>query len=115
MSHQSARGPRTGRPTHAAVMRGIGWLQRQDAGQAQAFWQQELHDLNEPTRLALAIRQDKARLGTGYGEHQQRLSEQQTQALMQNPSIGVMAGVNYLSEQIEGSLVLSSGLPHGQP
>lgn len=37
------------------------------------------------------------------------------QALMQNPAIGVMAGVNYLSEQIEGSLVLSSGLPHGQP
>ena len=32
------------------------------------------------------------------------------QALMQNPSIGVMAGVNYLSEQIEGSLVLSSGV-----
>ncbi|MBV6287664.1 hypothetical protein KUO17_11600 [Pseudomonas sp. MAFF 301350] len=37
------------------------------------------------------------------------------QALMQNPTIGVMAGVNYLSEQIEGSLVLNSGLPRAQP
>ncbi|WEK32623.1 MAG: non-ribosomal peptide synthase/polyketide synthase [Candidatus Pseudomonas phytovorans] len=59
----------------------IEWLHRQDPVQAQAFWQQQLQDLNEPTRLALAMRQDKARLGTGYGEHQQRLSEQQTQAL----------------------------------
>ena len=59
----------------------IEWLQRQDSQQGQAFWQQQLLDLNEPTRLALAMRQDKAGLGTGYGEHQQRLSERQTQAL----------------------------------
>ena len=59
----------------------IQWLHRQDPVQTQAFWQQQLHELSEPTRLALAMRQDKAGLGAGYGEHQQRLSERQTQAL----------------------------------
>ncbi|MBK4996151.1 non-ribosomal peptide synthetase [Pseudomonas sp. S37] len=59
----------------------IEWLHRQDPLQGEAFWQQQLHDLNEPTRLALAIRQDKGRLGAGYGVHQQYLSEGQTQAL----------------------------------
>ncbi|TBV07235.1 condensation domain-containing protein, partial [Stutzerimonas kirkiae] len=59
----------------------IEWLQKQDKGQDEAFWRNQFGELQEPTRLAQAIRQDKADLGTGYGEHYQVLGQSQTRQL----------------------------------
>ncbi|HXR02545.1 MAG TPA: condensation domain-containing protein, partial [Pseudomonas sp.] len=59
----------------------IGWLQRQDAALDEAFWRQQLTDLQAPTRLAQG---DGQRSGEqGYGEHLQRLDSAQTQRLHQ--------------------------------
>ena len=55
----------------------IAWLGEQDAAQADAFWQQQLQELAEPTRLAQALRSDKALLGTGQANHYQRLERTQ--------------------------------------
>ncbi|WP_277965038.1 condensation domain-containing protein, partial [Pseudomonas sp. RIT-To-2] len=38
----------------------IQWLQQQDAARSEAFWLQQLEPLQAPTRLAPAMRQDKA-------------------------------------------------------
>ncbi|TBV02029.1 condensation domain-containing protein, partial [Stutzerimonas kirkiae] len=59
----------------------IDWLLKQDKVISEAFWKAQLKDLQEPTRLAQAIRQDKADLGTGHGDHYQVLDQQQTQRL----------------------------------
>ncbi|WP_193075958.1 non-ribosomal peptide synthetase, partial [Pseudomonas sp. FME51] len=59
----------------------IDWLQRQDKVQTEAFWRTQLSDLQEPTRLAQALRQNKADLGTGYGDHYQALDQSQTRQL----------------------------------
>ncbi|TBV12878.1 non-ribosomal peptide synthase/polyketide synthase, partial [Stutzerimonas kirkiae] len=60
----------------------IDWLQKQDKASSEAFWKEQLKDLDGPTRLAQAIRQDKVDLGTGYGDHYQVLDQQQTQRLI---------------------------------
>ncbi|PYG84437.1 non-ribosomal peptide synthetase [Pseudomonas sp. RV120224-01b] len=59
----------------------IEWLQRQDAGQSETFWRQQLLHLTEPTRLAQALRQDRSRADTGHGEHHQTLDPACFQAL----------------------------------
>nr|WP_178075078.1 non-ribosomal peptide synthase/polyketide synthase [Pseudomonas sp. 1239] len=51
----------------------IEWLGAQDAAQAEAFWQQQLLALSEPTRLAQAIRSEKTTLGSGQANHYQVL------------------------------------------
>ncbi|TBV04729.1 non-ribosomal peptide synthase/polyketide synthase, partial [Stutzerimonas kirkiae] len=59
----------------------IDWLLKQDKAISEVFWKAQLKDLQEPTRLAQAIRQDKADLGTGHGDHYQVLDQRQTQRL----------------------------------
>ncbi|MCT8946633.1 non-ribosomal peptide synthase/polyketide synthase [Pseudomonas iridis] len=60
----------------------IGWLQRQDAAAAEAYWQAALNKLEEPTRLADAIaRPDSALPSTGYGDHFQVLDAALTERL----------------------------------
>ena len=59
----------------------IEWLARQDKPRTAAFWQQQVQELNEPTRLAQAIRSDKALLGRGHGDHYQVLDRRATQGL----------------------------------
>uniref|UniRef100_UPI003F606BA9 amino acid adenylation domain-containing protein n=1 Tax=Pseudomonas sp. LRF_L74 TaxID=3369422 RepID=UPI003F606BA9 len=59
----------------------IEWLQKQDKVQSEAFWRGQFGDLQEPTHLAQAIRQDKETLGQGYGDHYQVLDKKRTQAL----------------------------------
>jgi len=52
----------------------IGWLQRQDATAAEAYWLATLGNLQEPTRLANAIaRPIDALPSVGYGDHYQVL------------------------------------------
>ncbi|WP_460111359.1 non-ribosomal peptide synthetase [Pseudomonas sp. S3_H04] len=52
----------------------IGWLQRQDATAAEAYWLATLGNLHEPTRLANAIaRPIDALPNVGYGDHYQVL------------------------------------------
>ncbi|QHF49930.1 non-ribosomal peptide synthase/polyketide synthase [Pseudomonas sp. S49] len=52
----------------------IGWLQRQDATAAEAYWLATLVNLHEPTRLANAIaRPVDALPNVGYGDHYQVL------------------------------------------
>ena len=60
----------------------IGWLQRQDAAAAEAYWQAALNKLEEPTRLADAIaRPGSALPSTGYGDHFQVLDAALTERL----------------------------------
>ncbi|QLF91734.1 amino acid adenylation domain-containing protein [Pseudomonas sp. ABC1] len=59
----------------------IDWLQKQDKAISETFWREQLNELEEPTRLAQAIRQDRAHLGTGYGDHYQALDQHQTRYL----------------------------------
>ena len=60
----------------------IGWLQRQDAAAAEAYWQAALNKLEEPTRLADAIaRPGSALPNTGYGDHFQVLDAALTERL----------------------------------
>ncbi|MGI4836841.1 MAG: non-ribosomal peptide synthase/polyketide synthase [Janthinobacterium lividum] len=59
----------------------IQWLQSQDKAQSEAFWRKQCVELEAPTRLALAIRQDRGALAHGYGDHYQTLDAQRTRAL----------------------------------
>ena len=59
----------------------IQWLSEQDSSRTEAFWQQQVRDLTEPTRLVQALRSDKAQLGQGHANHFQLLDVQATQAL----------------------------------
>jgi len=57
----------------------IGWLQRQDAPLSQAFWQEQLAPLQEPTRLARVVAEHEGL--SGHGDYHQRLDARQTQRL----------------------------------
>jgi amino acid adenylation domain-containing protein/non-ribosomal peptide synthase protein (TIGR01720 family) len=60
----------------------IGWLQRQDATAAEAYWLTTLNNLEEPTRLANAIAKPNDGLpGVGYGDHYQVLDADLSQRL----------------------------------
>ncbi|WP_339538562.1 non-ribosomal peptide synthetase [Pseudomonas sp. RA_15y_Pfl2_54] len=60
----------------------IGWLQRQDAAAAEAYWLATLHNLQEPTRLANAIARPHDGLpSVGYGDHYQVLDADLTRRL----------------------------------
>ncbi|TBU87322.1 non-ribosomal peptide synthetase, partial [Stutzerimonas kirkiae] len=59
----------------------IEWLKGQDKAQDETFWRSQFGEQQEPTSLAQAIRQSKADLGTGYGNHYQILDHAQTQRL----------------------------------
>ncbi|PWB30940.1 non-ribosomal peptide synthetase [Pseudomonas sp. SDI] len=58
----------------------IAWLQRQDAAADQAFWQRQLANLDEPTRLADALVRPPAG-AVGYGNHYQVLDAGKTRQL----------------------------------
>uniref|UniRef100_UPI003F632612 condensation domain-containing protein n=1 Tax=Pseudomonas sp. LRF_L74 TaxID=3369422 RepID=UPI003F632612 len=61
----------------------IAWLQRQDQAVGEAFWKEQLKDLEEPTRLAHAIaKTDQVDSDQGsHGELFQVLDKEQTQRL----------------------------------
>ncbi|WP_459206816.1 non-ribosomal peptide synthase/polyketide synthase [Pseudomonas sp. MLB6B] len=59
----------------------IGWLQRQDPAAAQAFWAQQLAELEEPTLLLHALGQTQAPGQAGQGEHHQPFDRARTQRL----------------------------------
>uniref|UniRef100_UPI0035A65647 non-ribosomal peptide synthetase n=1 Tax=Pseudomonas putida TaxID=303 RepID=UPI0035A65647 len=56
----------------------IGWLQRQDAVLAEAFWRGQLADLQEPTRLAQARRNHVDAPRSGHGIHRLLFDREQT-------------------------------------
>nr|WP_281284851.1 non-ribosomal peptide synthetase [Azomonas agilis] len=58
----------------------IAWLQSQDKAASETFWRAQLAELDEPTRLAQAIRAER-REGEGHGEHLQVLDTEQTHRL----------------------------------
>ncbi|WP_338460410.1 non-ribosomal peptide synthase/polyketide synthase [Azotobacter vinelandii DJ] len=59
----------------------IAWLGRQDRAASEAFWREQLGALEEPTRLAQAIKIDEAEKRAGHGDHQQVFDPQQTRCL----------------------------------
>ncbi|MCQ9427427.1 amino acid adenylation domain-containing protein, partial [Pseudomonas sp. LJDD11] len=59
----------------------IDWLLAQDRTVSKGFWEQQLQLLEEPTRLAQALSQDKAQLGSGFARHYQVLDAQCTRTL----------------------------------
>ncbi|WP_447739004.1 non-ribosomal peptide synthase/polyketide synthase [Pseudomonas laurentiana] len=56
----------------------IAWLQRQDAALAEAFWKGHLADLQEPTRLAQALRIDADAKRSGHGIQRLQFDREQT-------------------------------------
>ncbi|MBE7374214.1 non-ribosomal peptide synthase/polyketide synthase, partial [Pseudomonas lopnurensis] len=58
----------------------IAWLQRQDQVTGEAFWKEQLVELEEPTRLVQAVRSDVGE-ATGYGDHYQTFGQDQTHRL----------------------------------
>ncbi|WP_144160831.1 non-ribosomal peptide synthetase, partial [Paraburkholderia sp. BCC1885] len=58
----------------------IGWLQRRDAAQSEAYWRGQLAQLDEPTRLVGTLPAGEAGL-QGYGEHEVRLDDASTSRL----------------------------------
>ncbi|TBV09264.1 non-ribosomal peptide synthetase [Phytopseudomonas dryadis] len=58
----------------------IAWLQGQDKAASEAFWRGQLAELDEPTRLAQALRIEPVE-GEGHGEHVQVLDREQTRRL----------------------------------
>ncbi|MBV6286777.1 amino acid adenylation domain-containing protein, partial [Pseudomonas sp. MAFF 301350] len=72
-----------GQPPHSApgsYSDYIAWLQRQDRQHSEAFWREQLRDLQEPTRLAQV---STALAGHGYANHYLDLDAAQTQRLHQ--------------------------------
>ncbi|WP_338744881.1 amino acid adenylation domain-containing protein [Pseudomonas putida] len=60
----------------------IAWLQRQDAGAAEAFWKGQLAELEVPTYLAQSVqRTGLTRSASGQGEYHQRFDREQTQQI----------------------------------
>ncbi|MBS4078114.1 non-ribosomal peptide synthase/polyketide synthase [Pseudomonas rustica] len=60
----------------------IGWLQKQDAGAAQAFWLQQLRELDEPVRLAQVFAAPTQNVEPhAYAQHRVQLDSEQTQRL----------------------------------
>ncbi|WDY56393.1 non-ribosomal peptide synthase/polyketide synthase [Pseudomonas sp. PSKL.D1] len=60
----------------------IGWLQRQDAGAAEAFWRQQLAGLDAPTRLAGTGGLDSlGAAGQGHGIHSVRVAGERAERL----------------------------------
>ncbi len=68
-------------PRRGAYRDYIAWLQRQDVQQDQRFWVEQLALLEQPTRLAQALKPEGQRQGHGHGDHYQRLSAAQTARL----------------------------------
>ncbi|MDH0896152.1 MULTISPECIES: non-ribosomal peptide synthetase, partial [unclassified Pseudomonas] len=60
----------------------IAWLQGQDKVADEAFWRSQLVELDEPTRLAQAIRYERNE-GAGHGGHTQVLDSEQTRRLVE--------------------------------
>ena len=56
----------------------IAWLQRQDTALAESFWKGYLTELQEPTRLAQALRSGSGANDGGHGIHRQLLDREQT-------------------------------------
>ncbi|KAA0947673.1 amino acid adenylation domain-containing protein [Pseudomonas sp. ANT_H14] len=59
----------------------IAWLQRQDRAVSEAFWKQQLAQLNEPTRLAHSVSHGVESLGSGHAEQVRVLDRSFTQQL----------------------------------
>ncbi|QLF91733.1 non-ribosomal peptide synthase/polyketide synthase [Pseudomonas sp. ABC1] len=59
----------------------IDWLQKQDKAISETFWRKQLQELQEPARLAQAIRQSETELSPGYGEHHRQFTPEQTRQL----------------------------------
>ncbi|CAM3778179.1 Linear gramicidin synthase subunit D [Pseudomonas reidholzensis] len=59
----------------------IGWLQSQDGAVAETFWKGQLAHLEEPTRLAQALRSGAEHHGSGYGEQRLAFDREQTAQL----------------------------------
>ncbi|MFV3291893.1 non-ribosomal peptide synthase/polyketide synthase [Pseudomonas sp. NY11955] len=56
----------------------IAWLQRQPSGAAEHFWKSQLAELQEPTRLALAVRKTGKAIAVGHEIHHQAFDQEQT-------------------------------------
>ena len=56
----------------------IQWLQGQGKDRSEAFWREQLQDLQEPTHLAQVFRQGKSNKDSGYADHYQVLDWQPT-------------------------------------
>nr|WP_328821891.1 non-ribosomal peptide synthase/polyketide synthase [Pseudomonas carbonaria] len=59
----------------------IAWLQRQDQAAGEIFWKGQLAELDEPTRLAQAVRLNQPGLQAGHGNHRQRFDREHTRRL----------------------------------
>ncbi|AXA24576.1 non-ribosomal peptide synthase/polyketide synthase [Pseudomonas putida] len=59
----------------------IAWLQAQDAEACEAFWRQQLAELDEPTHLARAIRQEPRAAGAAHGDYRIAVDEAVTARL----------------------------------
>ncbi|WP_193076123.1 non-ribosomal peptide synthetase, partial [Pseudomonas sp. FME51] len=59
----------------------IEWLGEQDTSAGEAFWKEQLVELDGPTRLAKSIRQPDLQSESGYGYQQVVFDKQQTEAL----------------------------------
>ncbi|HEK1769410.1 TPA: AMP-binding protein, partial [Pseudomonas putida] len=59
----------------------IAWLQAQDAEACEAFWRQQLSELDEPTHLARAIRQEPRAAGAAHGDYRIAVDEAVTACL----------------------------------
>ncbi|MBC3468882.1 condensation domain-containing protein, partial [Pseudomonas sp. RW10S2] len=59
----------------------IAWLQVQDAEACEAFWRQQLAELDEPTHLARAIRQEPRAGGAAHGDYRIAVDEAVTARL----------------------------------
>jgi len=68
--------PASSQPTHYRDY--IGWLQRQPRDAAQTFWKDQLCELQEPTRLALAVRKPGKGGEVGHGAYHHAFDQHRT-------------------------------------
>ncbi|WP_455827934.1 non-ribosomal peptide synthase/polyketide synthase [Pseudomonas kilonensis] len=59
----------------------IAWLQAQDKSVSEAFWKEQLHNLQEPTRLSREASQEADAALAVHGEHRLSLQASQTERL----------------------------------